>query len=67
MSDFDFLYGEWTVTNRRLRELFVGSDDWDEFPGTQHAWPIMGGVGGATWETNWVMELTRTAVEARGR
>ena len=45
MSDFEFLYGEWTVVNRRLRELFVGSEDWDEFPGTQKAWPILGGVG----------------------
>jgi hypothetical protein len=45
MSDFDFLYGNWTVTNRRLRELFVGSNDWEEFPGTQHAQELLGGVG----------------------
>lgn len=45
MSDFDFLYGTWTVVNRRLRELFVGSDDWEEFPGTQRAQEILGGVG----------------------
>ena len=45
MSDFDFLYGDWIVTNRRLRELFVGSDDWEVFPGTQHARELLGGVG----------------------
>ena len=45
MSDFDFLYGDWTVVNRRLRNLFVGSDDWEEFPGTQRAQEILGGVG----------------------
>lgn len=45
MSDFDFLYGDWTVTNRRLRTLFAGSDDWEVFPGTQRAQEILGGVG----------------------
>ena len=45
MSDFDFLYGEWTVANRRLRNLFVGSDDWYEFPATSWARPLLGGVG----------------------
>ena len=45
MSDFDFLTGEWTVRNRRLRELFVGSDDWREFAATAWARPLLGGVG----------------------
>ncbi len=45
MSDFDFLYGEWSVVNRRLRTLFEGSDDWEEFPGTQRAWQLLHGVG----------------------
>ena len=45
MSDFDFLYGEWTVANRRLRELFVGSDDWYTFDATSWARPLLGGVG----------------------
>ena len=34
MNDFDFLVGEWTITNRRLRERLVGSDDWEEFAST---------------------------------
>ena len=45
MSDFDFLYGEWTVTNRRLERLFVGSDTWDVFPATAQARPLLNGVG----------------------
>jgi len=45
MSDFDFLYGDWTVVNRRLTTLFADRDDWEEFPGTQRAWPLLGGVG----------------------
>ena len=31
MNDFDFLIGNWQVTNRRLKERLVGSDDWEEF------------------------------------
>ena len=45
MSDFDFLYGTWNVHNRRLRELFVGSDDWYEFEATSWAQPLLGGIG----------------------
>ena len=33
MNDFDFLIGTWNVHNRRLAKTFVGSDEWDEFPG----------------------------------
>ena len=45
MSDFDFLYGEWTVHNRRLRTFFAGSDDWYEFEATSWAQPLLGGIG----------------------
>ena len=45
MSDFEFLYGQWSVRNRRLRELFAGSDDWYEFDGVASARPLLGGVG----------------------
>ena len=45
MSDFDFLYGEWNVANRRLSELFVGSNEWREFSATSWARPLLGGVG----------------------
>ena len=45
MSDFDFLYGDWTIVNRRLREPLTGSDEWYEFASTKKCWPLLGGVG----------------------
>jgi hypothetical protein len=36
--DFDFLVGRWHVANRRLRQRFVGSDDWVDIDATQQAW-----------------------------
>jgi len=45
MNDFDFFIGSWTVTSRRLKTLFAGSDDWDVFPGTTTCNPIFGGGG----------------------
>lgn len=43
-TDFDFLLGNWTVENRRLKQRHVGGDDWDVFPATQHFWKMLGGV-----------------------
>ncbi|MFE9689408.1 hypothetical protein [Micromonospora sp. NPDC005806] len=45
MGDFDFLVGTWDVTNRRLTKRHVGSDDWDEFPGTTVAHSFFDGAG----------------------
>ena len=45
MNDFDFFFGSWNVTNRRLRTLFVGGDDWVTFPGTSTCQPIFNGGG----------------------
>lgn len=44
-SDFDFLFGSWTVLHRKLTERLVGSQDWMEFPGTMEAEPIVEGLG----------------------
>lgn len=33
-ADFDFLIGDWSIRNQRLKHRFVGSDEWDEFPAT---------------------------------
>ena len=44
VHDFDFLAGTWRVKNRRLRARGVGSNDWDEFPGTSKASLHLGGV-----------------------
>ena len=45
MNDFDFLIGSWNVVNRRLRSLFAGSDEWDQFPSTVTCQPIFDGGG----------------------
>ncbi len=43
--DFDFWMGSWHVRNRRLRERFSGSDEWDEFESRVAARPLPGGMG----------------------
>ena len=45
MGDFDFFVGTWDVTNRRLAKRHVGSDEWDEFPGTSVAHSFFDGAG----------------------
>ena len=45
VHDFDFYMGTWRVHNRRLTKRLAGSDEWEEFEGTSHAWPILGGAG----------------------
>jgi hypothetical protein len=44
-SDFDFEFGQWAVRHRRLKDRLVGCDEWEEFCGTTHARPILGGSG----------------------
>lgn len=45
MQDFEFLYGQWLVRNRRLRTRLNGSDDWDIFDSIQKCWPLLNGMG----------------------
>lgn len=42
---WDFLQGKWKVRNRRLRERFANSKDWDEFDSTLNNWQVLGGRG----------------------
>jgi hypothetical protein len=42
--DFDFNHGDWLVTNRRLKQRGVGSQDWDVFPSTETAQLMLGGM-----------------------
>lgn len=42
---FDFLFGNWRIENRRLRERLKGSTSWEEFDGHATVRPILGGVG----------------------
>jgi hypothetical protein len=44
-GDFDFFFGRWTVHNRRLKTRLSRSNEWEEFPGTCVARPILGGLG----------------------
>ena len=42
---WDFLRGKWQVHNRKLRQRFAGSKDWDEFDSTLTNWQVLGGRG----------------------
>ena len=43
--DFDFLFGHWSVLNRRLRRRLVGSGEWEEFAAEMVARPLLDGMG----------------------
>lgn len=43
--DFDFEFGRWSVTHRRLKQRLCGCQDWDNFSGTADVRPILGGFG----------------------
>ncbi len=43
-GDFDFLFGDWHVHNRRLRHRLVGGTDWDEFAASASCRPLFGGA-----------------------
>jgi hypothetical protein len=42
--DFDFLFGSWTIRNRRLKDPLTGSTEWVEFDSTCVARPVWGGT-----------------------
>ena len=48
-ADFDFLIGEWTIRNLRLKERLAGIDvtdeeNWHEFETRYRMWPLVGGL-----------------------
>ncbi|GAB3607351.1 hypothetical protein GCM10027413_27600 [Conyzicola nivalis] len=44
--DFDFIFGEWQIHNRKLRDVTdPDCTEWIEFDATGHAEPIFGGLG----------------------
>jgi hypothetical protein len=44
--DFDFLFGEWRIANRKLADPLADEPtEWVEFPATSVAGPILGGLG----------------------
>lgn len=44
VHDFDFIAGEWSVANRRLKARGVGAAEWEAFPAKVTAHVLMGGV-----------------------
>ncbi|MEU4326589.1 hypothetical protein [Nonomuraea dietziae] len=44
--DFDFIFGDWRVRNRKLVDVTdPACSEWVEFEATAHAEPILGGLG----------------------
>ncbi|MCL1635968.1 hypothetical protein M2650_15195 [Luteimonas sp. SX5] len=43
--DFDFYLGRWHVRNQRLKQRFVGIDEWETYEATDESRPILGGLG----------------------
>ena len=43
-KDFDFFLGKWQVRHRRLKQRLAGSTEWEEYDGTTHWQPILGGI-----------------------
>ena len=44
--DFDFVFGRWSVHNRKLRDnADPHCDEWVQFPATSEAFPVLDGVG----------------------
>ena len=60
-DDFDFLIGDWTVTNERLRERLVGSSAWETFDAFSRVEKVMQAPDG-TFGGN----LDQMAVPERG-
>jgi hypothetical protein len=60
-SDFDFLFGSWTVRNCRLKQRLKGCVEWEEFESGCRARPILGGLGNMD---EFVLEPASGRVEA---
>lgn len=45
VHDFDFLFGSWRVSHRKLKKRLANSSEWLEFTGQCIAQPIMAGTG----------------------
>lgn len=44
IHDFDFFVGHWNFRNRRLKQRWADSDEWDEFPASLRCESRMGGI-----------------------
>lgn len=55
-ADFDFLIGDWNITNEFLKERLKGSTDWETFLATSRVEKVMDGAG----------NLDQMSIPARG-
>ncbi|HUR97362.1 MAG TPA: hypothetical protein VMZ26_04760, partial [Pyrinomonadaceae bacterium] len=44
-NDFDFLVGNWTIHNRKLRSRLTGSSEWVEFDASHEMHKVLAGTG----------------------
>jgi hypothetical protein len=51
-ADFDFLIGEWNVTNEFLKERLAGCTEWETFPATSRVEKVMDGC--ANLDQMWI-------------
>ena len=45
IQNFDFLIGNWTIINKRLKERLNNSNEWTEFPASMETKSILNGLG----------------------
>ena len=45
IQNFDFLIGNWSIVNKRLKERLNNSNKWIEFPAKTEAKKILNGLG----------------------
>jgi hypothetical protein len=44
VHDWDYLMGDWTSAQRRMKKRWTANPEWDEFPGTTRYIQFMGGL-----------------------
>ncbi|BDU14826.1 NIPSNAP family protein [Lysobacter auxotrophicus] len=60
--DFDFLHGQWSIRNERLKQRLAGSNDWEIFHATQRCLPLLGGLGNVD---DFISDWTRPGTDER--
>jgi len=61
-DDFDFLVGDWEVTNHKLKATLVNCTKWMDFPATSNMFKILRGIGNTD---NFITALNGEPFEGR--